>query len=122
MYAMLCIRINIVILLVWWVAINLILDWNIEWNSSISLSISGEQEINMLVYCSPDLVQVGYTYLELHDDNYLEVYIWIIICTWLWVIAWRSIEQSCIIDSTMEVEYVSAFQDSKKQCGSRNSK
>lgn len=66
----------------------------------------------MLVYYSTDLVQVSYTDFELQDDKDLEVYIWIIVYTWWWVITWRSIEQSCITNSTM-AEYVSTFKVAK---------
>lgn len=35
--------------------------------------------------------------------------------------SWWSIKQSCIVDSTMEAEYVAVFEVAKKSCGSRTS-
>ncbi|XP_070022089.1 secreted RxLR effector protein 161-like [Nicotiana tabacum] len=63
----------------------------------------------MLVYHSGDLAPIGYTNSDFHSDRYSRKstsgYVFTLGGG---AISWRSIKPSCVVDSTMEAEYVVA--------------
>ena len=73
----------------------------------------------MLVYHCEGLIPNGYTNSDFQSvldfRKSTSGYVFTLGCG---AISWRSIKQSCITDSTMEVEYAAA---SRKLFGSRNS-
>ena len=69
----------------------------------------------MLVYSGEDLMPLGYTDSDFHSDRDSRKSISGSVFTFGGgVIVWRSIKQSCIVDSTMEAEYVAASEASKE--------
>ena len=77
----------------------------------------------MLIYHSEDLIPIGYTdsdfqsYLNFKKSTSSSVF-----TLGSGAISWRNVKQSCIVDSTMEAEYVVACEAVKRKLfGSRNS-
>ena len=69
----------------------------------------------MLVYCCEDLIPIGYT--DLDFQSHLDFRKSTSGCVFTLggrAITWRSIQQSCIMDSTMEAEYVAACKAAKE--------
>ncbi|XP_033513531.1 secreted RxLR effector protein 161-like [Nicotiana tomentosiformis] len=75
----------------------------------------------MLVYHSGDLAPIGYTDSDFQSDKdsrkSTSGYVFTLGGG---AISWRSIKQSCIVDSTMEVEYVAASKAAKEIVWLRN--
>ena len=69
----------------------------------------------MLVYCSEDLIPIGYTDSDFQLDlDFRKSTSGCVFTLGGRAITWRSVKQSCIADSTMEVEYVAACEVAKK--------
>ena len=69
----------------------------------------------MLVYRCEDLIPIGYTDLDFQSN--LDFRKSILGCVFTLggeAISWRSVKQSCIADSTMEVEYFAACEAAKE--------
>ena len=69
----------------------------------------------MLVYNSEDLIPISYTNSDFQSD--LDFRKFTSGCAFTLrggVISWRSVKQSCIVDSTMEAEYVAACETAKE--------
>ena len=69
----------------------------------------------MLVYRCEDLIPIGYTDLDFQSN--LDFRKSILGCVFTLggeAICWRSVKQSCIADSTMEVEYFAACEAAKE--------
>ena len=61
----------------------------------------------MLVYHNEDLIPIGYTYSYFQSDlNFRKSTLGCVFTLGSGAISWRSVKQSCIVDSIMEVEYV----------------
>ncbi|KAK1555494.1 hypothetical protein Q3G72_027257 [Acer saccharum] len=70
---------------------------------------------NMLVYLGGDLIPIGYTYSDFQSDSdSRKSTSGFVFTIGGGAIIWRSIKQSCIADSTMEVEYVAAYEVAKE--------
>ena len=69
----------------------------------------------MLVYHGDELAPIGYTDSKFQSDANLRKstsgYVFTLGGA---VVSWRSIKQSCIVDSTMEAEYVAASETAKE--------
>ena len=73
----------------------------------------------MLVYHSEDLIPIGYTDLDFQSNlDFRKSTSGYVFTLGDRAISWRSVKQSCIADSTMEVEYVDTCE---ARSGSRNS-
>ena len=69
----------------------------------------------MLVYHSEDLIPIGYTDSDFQSDlDFRKSTSGCVFTLGGGAISWRSVKQSCIADSTMEVEYVAACEAAKK--------
>ena len=69
----------------------------------------------MLVYQCEDLIPISYTYSDFQLDLYFRKSTSGCVFTLGGgAISWRSVKQSCIADSTMEAEYVSACEAAKE--------
>ena len=69
----------------------------------------------MLVYRCEDLIPIGYTDSDFQSD--LDFRKSISSCVFTLgrgAISWRSVKQSCIVDSTMEAKYVVACEVAKE--------
>lgn len=75
----------------------------------------------MLIYHNENLTPTGYTYLNFQSDcdfgRFTLGYVFIFVGG---AISWKSMKQSCIVDSAMEVEYVAAC-EATNAVGLRNS-
>ena len=75
----------------------------------------------MLVYQADSLVPLGYTYSDFQSDKHSRKstsgYLFTLGSG---AISWRSIKQSCIVDSTMEAKYVAASEAAKEAIWLRN--
>ena len=75
----------------------------------------------MLVYQADSLVPLGYIDLDFQSDKdsrkSTSGYVFTL---WSEAISWRSIKQSCIVDSIMEVDYVAASKATKEEIWLRN--
>ena len=70
---------------------------------------------NMLVYSGGDLIPVGYTnYNFQSDSDSRKSTSGSVFTLGGGAIIWRSIKQSCIVDSTMEADYVAACEAAKE--------
>jgi hypothetical protein len=69
----------------------------------------------MLVYHCEDLTTTGYIDFEFQSDRdsrkFISGYVYTLGGG---AISWRSVKQSCIVDSTMEVEYVATCEAAKE--------
>ena len=69
----------------------------------------------MLVYHSEDLIPISYTDLDFQSDlDFRKFTLGCVFTLEGGVISWRSVKQSCIVDSIMEVEYVAACEVAKE--------
>ena len=69
----------------------------------------------MLVYCSEDLIPISYTDSDFQSDlDFRKSTSGCVFTLGGGAISWRSIKQSYIADSTMEAEYVAAYEVAKK--------
>ena len=69
----------------------------------------------MLVYHGDVLVPIGYTYYDFQlNANLRKSTSRYVVTLGGATVNWRSIKQSCIVDSTMEVEYVAASKAAKE--------
>ena len=69
----------------------------------------------MLVYHCEDLIPIGYTDLYFQSDlDFRKSTSGCVFTLGGRAITWRSVKQSCIADSTMEVEYVAACEVAKE--------
>ena len=69
----------------------------------------------MLVYRCEDLIPIGYTDSDFQLDlNFRKSTSGCVFNLGGGVISWRSVKQSCIVDSTMEAEYVVACEAAKE--------
>ena len=69
----------------------------------------------MLVYRSEDLIPISYTDSDFQSDlDFRKSTFGCVFTLGGGAISWRSIKQSCIADSTMEAEYVAAFEVAKE--------
>ena len=76
----------------------------------------------MLVYHNEDLIPIGYTDLDFQSNlDFRKSTSGCVFTLGGGAISWRSVKQSCIIDSTMEAEYVAIMWWQSKLFGSRNS-
>ena len=69
----------------------------------------------MLVYQCEDLIHIGYTNSDF--QSYLDFRKSTLSCVFTLgggAISWRNVKQSCIADSTMEAEYVVAYEAAKE--------
>ena len=63
----------------------------------------------MLVYRCEDLIPIGYTNSDFQSDiDFRKSTLGCVFTLGGGAITWRSVKQSCIVDSTMEAEYVAA--------------
>ncbi|TYK23870.1 gag/pol protein [Cucumis melo var. makuwa] len=68
----------------------------------------------MLVYGSKDLILTGYSDSDFQSDKHVKKSISGSVFTQNGgAVVWRSTKQSCIVDSTIEVEYVAACEAAK---------
>ena len=76
----------------------------------------------MLVYSGGDLNPTGYTNSDIQSDRDSQKSTSGSVFTLGGgAVVWRSIKQTNIADSTMEVEYIAACEAAKRLCGSRSS-
>ena len=76
----------------------------------------------MLVYQADSLVPLGYTNSNFQSYKYsIKSTSGYVFTLGSGAISWRSIKQSCIADSTMEVEYVAALKGVKEAVSLINS-
>ena len=69
----------------------------------------------MLVYHSKDLILIGYTDLDFQSDlDFRKSTLVYVFTLGGRAISWRSVKQSCIADSIMEVEYVATCEAAKE--------
>ena len=69
----------------------------------------------MLVHHSKDLIPIGYTNLDFQLDlDFKKFTLGCVFTLGGGAISWRSVKQSCIADSTMEAEYVTACEVAKE--------
>ena len=69
----------------------------------------------MLVYHSKDLILIGYTDLDFQSDlDFRKSTLVYVFTLGGRAISWRSVKQSCIADSIMEVEYVATCEEAKE--------
>ena len=69
----------------------------------------------MLVYRCEDLILIGCTDLDIQSDlDFRKSTLGCVFTLGGGAISWRSIKQSCITDSTMEVEYVATCEAAKE--------
>ena len=69
----------------------------------------------MLVYPGEDLIPIDYIDLDFQSDlNFKKSTLGCVFTLGGGAISWRSIKQSCIADSTMEVEYVATYEAAKE--------
>ena len=69
----------------------------------------------MLVYCSEDLIPISYTDSDFQSDlDFRKSTSGCVFTLGGGAISWRSIKQSCIVDPTMEAEYVPACEAAKE--------
>ena len=69
----------------------------------------------MLVYSSKFLVPMGYTYSDFQGDRDTQRSTSGYVSTlYGGAISWRSVKQLCIVDSTMEAEYVATLEVGKR--------
>ena len=69
----------------------------------------------MLVYRCEDLIPIGYTDLGFQSDpDFRKSTSGYVFTLGGGAISWRSVKQSCIVDSTMEAEYVAACEAAKE--------
>ncbi|XP_065624249.1 secreted RxLR effector protein 161-like [Quercus suber] len=69
----------------------------------------------MLVYHSKDLIPIGYTNLDFQSDlDFKKSTSGYVFTLEGGAISWKSAKQSCIADSTMEVEYIATCQAAKE--------
>ena len=76
----------------------------------------------MLIYSGADLNPIGYTdshFMSDKDSRKSTSGSVFTLCGG--VVVWRSVKQSSIADSTMEAEYIAAYEELKKRYGSRSS-
>ena len=75
----------------------------------------------MLVYQADSLVPLGYTDSDFQSDkDFKKSTSGYVFTLGSGAISWRSIKQSCIVDSTMEVEYMAASEAAKEAVWLRN--
>ena len=75
----------------------------------------------MLVYQAEDFLPVGYTVSDFQSDrNNSKSTSSYVFTLGGGAIAWRSVKQKCVSDSTMEVEYVAAFEAAKEAVWLKN--
>ena len=69
----------------------------------------------MLVYWCEDLIPIGYTNSDFHSNlDFKKFTLGCVFTLRGGAVSWRSVKQSCIADSTMEVEYVAACEATKE--------
>ena len=69
----------------------------------------------MLVYWCEDLIPIGYTNLDFQSDlDFRKSTLGCVFTLGGGAKTWRSVKQSCISDSTMEAEYVTACEAAKE--------
>ena len=69
----------------------------------------------MLVYHSKDLIPISYTNSNFQSDlDFRKSTSSCLFTLGGGAISWRRVKQSCIADSTMEVEYVAAYEVAKE--------
>ena len=69
----------------------------------------------MLVYHNEDLIPIGYTDSYFQSDlNFRKSTLGCVFTLGSGAISWRSVKQSCIVDSIMEVEYVATCEAIKE--------
>ena len=69
----------------------------------------------ILVYRCEDLILIGYTDLDFQSDlDFKKSTLGCVFTLGGGAISWRNVKQSCIVDSTMEAEYVAACEATKK--------
>ena len=71
----------------------------------------------MLFYHNEDLIPIGYkdSYFQ-SDLNFRKSTSGYVFTLGGGAKSWRSVKQSCIVDSTMEAEYVAAYEVAKGSC------
>ena len=77
----------------------------------------------LYAYHSDDLILIGYTDSDFQSYlNFKKSTSGSVFTLGSGAISWRNVKQSCIVDSTMEAEYVVAYAAAKRKLfGSRNS-
>ena len=69
----------------------------------------------MLVYKCEDLIPIGYAYSDFQSDlDFRKSTSGYVFTLGGGAISWRSVKQSCIVDSTMETKYVVAREAAKE--------
>ena len=69
----------------------------------------------MLVYRCEDLIPIGYTDSDFQSDlDFKKSTLGCVFTLGGGAISWRSVEQSCVTDSTMETKYVTACEAAKE--------
>ena len=69
----------------------------------------------MLVYQCEDLIPIGYTDSDFQSDlDFKKSTLGCVFTLGGGAISWRSVKNSCIADSTMEVEYVATCEIAKE--------
>ena len=72
----------------------------------------------MLVYQCEDLIPLGYTDSDFQLDlDFRKSTSGYVFTLGGGAITWRSVKVSCIADSTMEAEYVAAYEATKEEIG-----
>ena len=77
----------------------------------------------LYAYHSEDLILIGYTYSDFQSYlNFKKSTSSFVFTLGSGAISWRNVKQFCIVDSTMEAEYVVTYEAAKRKLfGSRNS-